>query len=154
MLFIVTTSRTSTPRPVTVYGLIKKMCESLVQHTQTYGQGYSLPCTLSSCIISMYLSIPVAPLGALGNRETIVSLQFLNLRQLVGLLGWRISPSQGRYLTQTQNKRRQTSMSWVGFEPTIPVFKQAKTFHAIDRTTTVIGQFMYRVHEMSHSLFH
>jgi hypothetical protein len=27
-----------------------------------------------------------------------VSLQFLNLRQSVGLLGRRISPSQGRYL--------------------------------------------------------
>jgi hypothetical protein len=34
-------------------------------------------------------------------RETIVSLQFLNLRQSVGLLGRRISPAQGRYLTQT-----------------------------------------------------
>jgi hypothetical protein len=37
-----------------------------------------------------------------------VSLQFLNLRQLVGLLGRGISPSQGCYLhriTQTQNKR-------------------------------------------------
>jgi hypothetical protein len=28
-------------------------------------------------------------------------------------------PSQGRYLTQTKNKSRQTSMPWVGFEPTI-----------------------------------
>jgi hypothetical protein len=36
------------------------------------------------------------------------------------------SPSRDRYLhitTQTQNKRRQTSMPWVGFEPTIPVFE-------------------------------
>jgi hypothetical protein len=35
-----------------------------------------------------------------------------------------ISPSQGRYLhrtTQTQKKRRHTSMPWVGFEPTIAV---------------------------------
>jgi hypothetical protein len=28
----------------------------------------------------------------------------------------------------------------VGFEPTIPVFEKAKTFHAVDRATTVIGQ--------------
>jgi hypothetical protein len=33
--------------------------------------------------------------------KRFVSLQSLNLRQPVGLLGRRISPSQGRYLTQT-----------------------------------------------------
>jgi hypothetical protein len=48
-----------------------------------------------------------------------------------------ISPSQGRYLTQTQNK--QTSMPQVGFEPTIPVFERAKTVHVLDRAATVIG---------------
>jgi hypothetical protein len=51
-------------------------------------------------------------------------------------------PPQGRYLhrtTQTQNKRIQTSMPLAGFEPTIPVFKRAKTFHALDRAATVIG---------------
>jgi hypothetical protein len=47
--------------------------------------------------------------------------------QSVGLLGRGISPSQGRYLhteqpIQTQNKRTQTFMSWVGFAPTTPVF--------------------------------
>jgi hypothetical protein len=53
-----------------------------------------------------------------------------------------ISPSQGRYLhrtTQTQNKRTQTSMPLAGFEPTIPVFKRAKTFHALDRAASVTG---------------
>jgi hypothetical protein len=53
-----------------------------------------------------------------------------------------ISPSQGRYLhrtTQTQNKRIQTSMHLAGFEPTIPVLKRAKIFHALDRATTVTG---------------
>jgi hypothetical protein len=29
-------------------------------------------------------------------------------------------------------------MRRVGFEPTIPVFKRAKTVHALDRTVTVI----------------
>jgi hypothetical protein len=39
---------------------------------------------------------------------------------------------------QTQNKRTQTYMSQVGFEPTIPVFERAKTVHA-DCAGTVIG---------------
>jgi hypothetical protein len=30
-------------------------------------------------------------------------------------------------------------MSLVGFETTIPVFEQSKTFHALDDTATVIG---------------
>jgi hypothetical protein len=30
-------------------------------------------------------------------------------------------------------------MPWVGFEPTIPVFKRAKTVHALDPGATVIG---------------
>jgi hypothetical protein len=65
-----------------------------------------------------------------------VSLQFLNLRQSVRLFGREISATQGRYLyttTQTQNKRRQISMPWMGFEPTIPVFERAKIFHARPR---------------------
>jgi hypothetical protein len=41
---------------------------------------------------------------------------------------------------QTQNKRTETSMSRVGFEPTTPVFERAKTFHAF-RAATVIGTF-------------
>jgi hypothetical protein len=57
--------------------------------------------------------------------KRFVSLQFLNLRQSVGLLGQGSSPSQGRYLTRTQNKHKQTSMHWVGFEATSPVFERA-----------------------------
>jgi hypothetical protein len=71
--------------------------------------------------------------------KRFVSLQFLNLRQSVGLLGRGISPWQGRYLTQTQNKYTQTSMLQVGFQLMIPVFERAKTFHALDRPATVIG---------------
>jgi hypothetical protein len=41
--------------------------------------------------------------------------------------------------TQTQNKRTQTSMLRVGFEPTTPVFEQVKTVHPLDRAATVIG---------------
>jgi hypothetical protein len=41
--------------------------------------------------------------------------------------------------TRRQNKRRQTFMSRVGFEPTIPVLEWAKTVHALDSAATVIG---------------
>jgi hypothetical protein len=40
--------------------------------------------------------------------------------------------------TQTQNKRRETSLPWGGFKPTIPMFERATTLHALDRTGTVI----------------
>jgi hypothetical protein len=51
---------------------------------------------------------------------------------LVGLLGR--PPPVARPLptyrtTQTQNKRTQTSMPGVGFEPTIAVFERANTVH-------------------------
>jgi hypothetical protein len=71
--------------------------------------------------------------------KRFVSLQFLNVRHSVGLLGRAISPSQDRYLTRTQNKHRQTSMLLFGFEPTIPAFERSKTVHTLDRTATVRG---------------
>jgi hypothetical protein len=67
---------------------------------------------------------------------------FLIYTKLVGLLGRGISPSQGRYLRtrqHKQNKRTQTSMSQVGFEPTIPASVRSKTIHALDRAAAVIG---------------
>jgi hypothetical protein len=90
---------------------------------------------------SIYLFL-LLPLGHRASMKRFVSLQFLNLRQSVGLLGLGISPTQGHYLhrtTQTQNKRRQTSVLWVRFDHTIPAFERAKTFHALDRSATVIG---------------
>jgi hypothetical protein len=63
--------------------------------------------------------------------KRFVSLLFLHLDSLDG----GVDPSQGRYLAQTQNKHRQTSMPRVEFEPTIPVFERAKTFHAIELGT-------------------
>jgi hypothetical protein len=50
-----------------------------------------------------------------------------------------IRPLPTRKTTQTQNKCTQTSISLVGFEPTTPMFEQAKTVHALDRAATVIG---------------
>jgi hypothetical protein len=63
-------------------------------------------------------------------------------RELLGLLGLVISPSQSRYInrkTQTEKKRGQISMSGVGLEPTIPVCEPAKTFYALECAATVIG---------------
>jgi hypothetical protein len=39
-------------------------------------------------------------------------------------------------------------MPLAGFEPTIPVFKRAKTFHALDRVATVTGPCVFLVSEM------
>jgi hypothetical protein len=41
--------------------------------------------------------------------------------------------------TQTHDKRKETSVPHVGFEPTIPVFERAKTVHALYCATTLIG---------------
>jgi hypothetical protein len=89
------------------------------------------------CLLVLLLLLP------LGNKALVkrfASLQFLNLRKSVGLLGRVISPSQGRYRKQTKNKHKQISMPWLGFEPAVPVFERAKTIHASGRAATVIGQ--------------
>jgi hypothetical protein len=41
--------------------------------------------------------------------------------------------------TRTQNKRTQTSMSRLGFEPTTPVFERTKRVYVLDRAATVFG---------------
>jgi hypothetical protein len=55
-----------------------------------------------------------------------------------------MSLSQGLYLHteqhNTRNKRTQTSIHRVGFEPKTPVFERAKTVHALDRAATVAGK--------------
>jgi hypothetical protein len=50
------------------------------------------------------------------------------------------SPLSTHRTTQTQNKCTQTSMPWVGFEPTTPVFERAKAVHVLDRGVTVSSQ--------------
>jgi hypothetical protein len=42
-----------------------------------------------------------------------------------------------------QNKRTQTSMPRLRFEPTIPAFERAKTGHILDRAATMIATVMY-----------
>jgi hypothetical protein len=71
-------------------------------------------------------------------------LHFRNLFYTDGRTRWTSDqpiarPRPAHRATPTQNKRRQTSMRWVGFETTIPAFELAKTVHAFDRAATVIG---------------
>jgi hypothetical protein len=46
--------------------------------------------------------------------------------------------------TRTQNKRTKTLMPLVGLEPMTPVFKWAKTFHALDRAAPMIGCWLFK----------
>jgi hypothetical protein len=100
---------------------------------------------LSLCLSiypSIYLSLSVC-LWLYSPGGPWPHFQFINL-YTVSRTSWTGDQPVARPLpthraTQTQNKRTQTSMPRVGFEPTIPVFEWAKTVHALDRASTVIG---------------
>jgi hypothetical protein len=64
---------------------------------------------LHSGLVGLFL---LPPLSHRASVKGFVSLQFFNLRHLVGLLARVISTSQGRYLTQTQNKHRHPWLEW------------------------------------------
>jgi hypothetical protein len=64
------------------------------------------PISLDSFFIFFFFNSCCSHLEHSASVKRFVSLQFLNLRQPVGLLGRGISWTQGRYLTQTQNKHR------------------------------------------------
>jgi hypothetical protein len=66
---------------------------------------------------------------------------FLIHTQSVGLLDQPVIRSLPTHrTTQTQNKRKQTLMHRVGFEPTISVFQRAKAVQAVDPAATVIDR--------------
>jgi hypothetical protein len=70
--------------------------------------------------------------------------QFLDLFYIIGRTPWTgdqpvARPLPAHTTAQKQNKRTQTSMARVGFEPRIPVLERANTVHASDRAATVIG---------------
>jgi hypothetical protein len=90
-------------------------------------------------------------------------IQFCNhFSQTVGLLGWVIISSQGLYLITGQHRHRintyththQTSLTWVGFERTIPVSERGKTVHALDRAAAVTGKVLNKttVREYTHGI--
>jgi hypothetical protein len=105
-----------------------------------------IPMTLTHRIIShpsihpsIYPSIHPSIYGSTALRWTLASFSVpSSFTQSAGLLGRGISLSQSLYLHK-QNKRTQTSMPQIGFQLTTPVFKQAKTVHALDCAATVIG---------------
>jgi hypothetical protein len=83
-------------------------------------------------------------LSLYGSTALVQLFSFLILHT-VGRTPWTGDQHVGRPLpahrtAQTQNKRTQTFMLRVGFEPKIPVFERAQTVHALDRAATVIGQ--------------
>jgi hypothetical protein len=96
-------------------------------------------------------SHPLLPLAThsqhfCGHVESLILIfSFMIILQTVGLLGRVISSSQGLHLNIGQHKygkntyTYQTSMPFVGFEPTIPASEHAKTVHALDGSTTVTG---------------
>jgi hypothetical protein len=47
--------------------------------------------------------------------------------------------------TQTQNKRTQTFIPRVGFEPSIPVFERVKLVHASDHAAMWLAYMLYRI---------
>jgi hypothetical protein len=88
----------------------------------------------------IYLSIALHPFSDLGRFFSFLILHTF------GRTPWNGDQPAARPLpthrtTQTQNKRIQTSMPRVGFEPTIQVFERAKTVHALDRAVTLIGSY-------------
>jgi hypothetical protein len=64
--------------------------------------------------------------------------KFLNL-YTVCRTPWTGGQSVARPLPTHRTTQTQTSMPRVEFEPTIPVFEREKTFHALDRAVTLIG---------------
>jgi hypothetical protein len=89
--------------------------------------------------VSAYLSMALQPF--VGPWPLF---QFLDLFYTVGRTLWTgdqpvARPLPAHRTVRTQNKRTQTSMPQVGFEPTIPVFEQAKTIRALKLAATVIG---------------
>jgi hypothetical protein len=98
--------------------------------------------TKLSCILSVYLWLYSLLLH-------IGSFFIFLILYTVGRTPWTEDQPVARRLpthrrTQTQNKLTQTSIPWVGYEPTILVFELTKTVHALDRAATVIGSFMHR----------
>jgi hypothetical protein len=83
-----------------------------------------------SIYLSIYLSIALQPF--VGPWRLF---SFLILHR-IGRTFWTGDQPVARPLpinrTQTQNKPTQIFMPLVGFEPTIPVFEQAKTIHALE----------------------
>jgi hypothetical protein len=119
--------------PVARSTLFCRLCSFKRSVSAAYSQTVQAKPLLTWFYLSIFIHSCCSHLEHSASVKRFVSLQFVILSYSVTLLGRGISPTQGRYLhraTQIQNKRRQTSMPWVGFESTIPVFERTKTVHA------------------------
>jgi hypothetical protein len=100
------------------------------------------PPTYLSSYLSIYLSVALQPFV-----WPWPLFQFIDLTQSVGHLGRgnqavaRPLPAHRR--TLIQNKRTQTSIPQVGFEPTMSVLERAKTVYALARAAAVIDTFSF-----------
>jgi hypothetical protein len=83
-----------------------------------------------------YLSVYLSNYGSTDLRWALAASQFLNWTGDEPVT----RPPPIHRTAQTQNKRTQTSMLRVRFEPMTPVFERAKMVGALDRTATVIGR--------------
>jgi hypothetical protein len=92
----------------------------------------------------IYLSIYLPVYGSTALCRTLDAFSVSWSFYTVGRTLWTVDqpvtrPLPAHRTAQTQNKCTQASTPQVGFEPTIPVFKRAKTVHALDREASVIG---------------
>jgi hypothetical protein len=91
-----------------------------------------------SLSLSLYLSLRLYSPLDLGRLFSFLTLY------AVGRTPWTrdqpiAKPLPTQRTTQTQNKRTQTSIPRVGFEPKTAVFERGKTVHDLDRAAIVIG---------------
>jgi hypothetical protein len=100
--------------------------------------------TCISIYLSIYLSICLS--------VTLKLLLDFGCFQFINLLTGRTPltgdqpvarPLPAHRTVQTQNRRTQTSMPQVVFEPTILVFERPKAVRALDRAASVIGTHVY-----------
>jgi hypothetical protein len=76
--------------------------------------------------------------------EPLPLSQFLDLlTQSVGILGWGMGLSQGRYLhAEYEHGRTQTFMPQMELEPMILEFELVKTMYAVNCAATVVGEIL------------
>jgi hypothetical protein len=128
---LTTLQHNSEIKVTTAPSLTSSLCKSLLQIL-------SLLC-LSVCLstdVPTHLSPSLPPscchhFEHSASVKRFVSLQFLNLRQSVGLL-YRGS-ARRKVATYTKQHKHTINV------PAIPVFQRAKTFYALDRAATAIG---------------
>jgi hypothetical protein len=106
--------------------------EILYVHSTKHLQGVVL--NQLSTATTFYLSMALQPFIASWSLFSFLILY------TVGRTPWTADQPVARLLpTQTENKRTQTSIPRVGFEPMTPTFERAKTVHALEGGATVIG---------------